>query len=936
MTNPILNSIEPIAQLLPLRAMVVTLRFTQDATFQFYHHVAAHAWVRHLCGSPDNFSQQVTVQTLENGKTDYKAGELYRFKLVFTPLGGNLIQPLIDALERLPSSAKALPRGACINNNVELVELKCGVGNEEIHHAIDLYPYDLQALAQDVAHWQQRDDIYMESLTPARLLKEKASQESSRGDARYCRDKVHFSATTITRRFVDTIIGLVESHTGQRYQRDIEASFEIQPELSFWVEHRYGRGEKWQKKPMSGALFSLKVRNVPRLEKWQIALLVLGQWLGIGQSRSMGLGLYWLRDVSETLGGHSNRLIKEYFNQRRLVQLVQESLDSQFSEQERNQYKNKVIGLSHTILAGDYKAPVLTQVEIDKSDGGVRTLSIPPLADRILQKAIARPLAVSLDGLWKTHSYGYRKDLSRHDAKFAINQAIQQGYEWVLESDVDSFFDNVDWRNLQTRLKLLLPNDFLVDVIMAWVKAPVKTPSGQILERTQGLPQGSPLSPLLANLVLDDFDADMLALDYKLIRYADDFVLLFKKQSEAQMALDHVIASLNEHGLNIKAKKTQIVHANKGFRYLGFWFVDGYAIETSRHYRQEEQEYQQAITHHQAQLAESKQREKQQIGEREQLGTLLVIAGEVAMLTCENKRLKITQQDESRYYAWEELETILILGPHNISTPCIRQAMHHQVAIHFASRYGQYQGVACSNMPSQGHQLWQLQIAYLQKVDVALTWSIELVCAKIDGHIHLIRNRERQSPLLEKLRTIKRKARRSDDLQVLLGIEGEAAKLQWEFFKQHLDCEWQFSGRNRRPPKDPINAMLSLGYTYLYHLTDSLIQSNGLCPWAGFYHQPHGAHRTLASDLMEPLRVVVDRTVLALVAKRQIKPDDFLILEDGCEMSREARKVLLTQLLADLTTKRKKSDRVIDQMITQVKEVKIATKLALNPNFWRP
>lgn len=151
------------------------------------------------------------------------------------------------------------------------------------------------------------------------------------------------------------------------------------------------------------------------------------------------------------------------------------------------------------------------------------------------------------------------------------------------------------------------------------------------------------------------------------------------------------------------------------------------------------------------------------------------------MLTCENHRLKVTQEDNSRYYGWEELETLLILGPHNISTPCLRQAMKHSVAIHFASRYGQYQGVACGNSPTQGHQMWQLQLAYLQQTDIALQWSIALVGAKIDGHIELIRNRDRQSALMEKLRAIKRKAKRSPDLQVLLGIEGEAAKLLWQF-----------------------------------------------------------------------------------------------------------------------------------------------------------
>ena len=936
MTQPILNNIEPIAQLLPLRALVVTLRFLQDTDFQFYHHVAVHAWVRNLCSNKGDFSQQVTVQTLESGKTQYNRGEYYRFKLVFTPLGAVLIQPLMQQFQKLPHSAKNIPASACLNSNVELVTFSCGVSNQEVSHALDIYPYDLEALARDVQYWQQHDQIRLETLTPTRFILPKDLAVGTSGERRYCRDKHHFCSQTVTTRFLDTFIGLIESHTGIRFQREVKEPIELDTTLSFWVEHRYGKGPPKQKKPLGGALFTANITRVPRYPKWQIAILILGQWLGVGQSRAMGLGLYRLMGSSDELYKKSDRLLHQYLTAQKIRQVVEESTDSQLSEQEKQDQFSQAKKSSEELLNGTYRTPVLYQVDIEKGDGGIRTLSIPPLTDRILQKVIARCLSESVDGLWKTQSYGYRKGLSRHDAKFAINHAIQKGYEWILESDVESFFDNVDWRNLETRLKLLMPNDSLVDKIMAWVKAPVKTPSGQYLDRSQGLPQGSPISPLLANLILDDFDADMLSLDYKLIRYADDFVLLFKSESQAHSALTNVIASLNEHGLNVKAKKTHIVHASKGFRYLGFWFVDGYAIETSRQYRQEEVEYQQAISQHQAQLAKVKQLEQEQIGERERLGTLLVIAGEVAMLSCENHRLKVTQEEQHRFYSWEEIESILILGPHNITTPCLRQAMYHNTPIHFASRYGQYQGVSCSNLPAQGHHNWQLQMVELQKVDVALDWSKALVVSKIYGHLNIVRNRDRQSPLIEKLNHIKNKARRADNLQVLLGVEGEAAKLLWQFFKEHLDKEWLFEGRNRRPPKDPVNAMLSLGYTYLFHLIDSLIHANGLYPWQGFYHQPHGAHRTLASDLLESYRVIVDRTVLSSINKRQLKPEDFLVQTSGCEMSRNARKVLLTNLLSDLTSKRRNSDRVIDQLISHIKEVKVALKLGVTPKFWTP
>lgn len=900
MSQPLLNAIEPIAQLLPLRAVVVTLRFTQSAALQFYHHVAVHTWVRYLCGSPANFSQQVTVQTLENGKTTYQPQEFYRFKLVFTPLGATLIQPLFDKLSGLPHSAHALPKTACLHANVELHSLYCAVSGEPVQHAVDLYPYGLDALAQDVHYWQQQDQVHLQTLTPTRFLLPKTpdTTEATKGERRYCRDKADFTSETLTKRLLDTLVGLLESHTGIRYQREVEQGFDLETHLSFWVEHRYGKGEPKQKKPLGGALFSASLNQLALLPRWQVAMLVLGQWLGVGQSRSMGLGVYCLTSIDHSLGEKNNRLLVQYFAESELNKVVSDSLDHPLSEQQQREVLQSVMADSESVIHQRYLVSPLQQMENDREEGGTRTLSIPPLIDRILQQAIARPLAASLEGLWKSHSYGYRSGLSRHDAKLAINQAIQNGYEWLLESDVASFFDNVDWHSLETRLTLLLPNDALVDTIMAWVKAPIKTVTGEQQPRQQGLPQGSPLSPLLANLILDDFDADMLALDYQLVRYADDFVLLFKTEQQAQAALHRVIDSLNEHGLSIKAQQT--------------------------------------ITRHHTQRLQANTLEQETIGEREQLGTLLVVAGEVAQLSSEEGRLKITQEEQTHFYSWEALEAIFILGPHNITTPCLRQAMLKQVPIHFASNYGQYQGVACANTPTQGHQNWQVQMAHMQQIEVALPWSIELVVAKIDGHIHLIRNRDPQSPLIEKLRHSKHKARRSRELSTLLGFEGEAAKLLWQFFAQQLEEQWQFTGRNRRPPRDPVNALLSLGYTYLYHLTDALIQANGLCPWVGFYHQPHGAHRTLASDLMEPFRVVVERTALTLINKRQLKPEDFVTQTNGCEISREARKRFLTQLLADLTGKRPKQDRIIDQFIAQIREVKIALKLGSTPKFWRP
>jgi len=118
-----------------------------------------------------------------------------------------------------------------------------------------------------------------------------------------------------------------------------------------------------------------------------------------------------------------------------------------------------------------------------------------------------------------------------------------------------------------------------------------------------------------------------------------------------------------------------------------------------------------------------------------------------------------------------------------------------------------------------------------------------------------------------------------------------------------LPPEWGFTGRNRQPPRDPANALLSFGYTLLNGYVETLLHADGLLPWLGFYHQAHGRHATLASDLMEPFRHLVERTVLSAVQRHELKAQDFFIAANGaCMMQKEARRVFFAQLLDRFNT----------------------------------
>jgi CRISP-associated protein Cas1 len=141
------------------------------------------------------------------------------------------------------------------------------------------------------------------------------------------------------------------------------------------------------------------------------------------------------------------------------------------------------------------------------------------------------------------------------------------------------------------------------------------------------------------------------------------------------------------------------------------------------------------------------------------------------------------------------------------------------------------------------------------------------------------------------------KTRQAASRDELNGLEGQATRLYYEAMKLWIPEVFGFDGRNRQPPRDPFNALLSLGYTVLYAHVETVLRVSGLLPWIGFYHQAHGRHAALASDLMEPFRHLVERTALAAVTRGSIVPEDFYLdATERCRHKPEARRRYLAML----------------------------------------
>ncbi|NHM27881.1 hypothetical protein G7K71_13015 [Desulfofundulus sp. TPOSR] len=205
-------------------------------------------------------------------------------------------------------------------------------------------------------------------------------------------------------------------------------------------------------------------------------------------------------------------------------------------------------------------------VEVVKEGGGVRRLAVLAVRDRVVQQAAHLVLSPLWERRFSTCSYAYRPGRSALQAVAAVEEALSQGRHWVVDADIESFFDRVPHRRLFRLLE-----DWLPDEKLRWlVQVSVTSTSFQ---PELGLAQGAPLSPLLANVYLYDFDVLMLGSGYHLIRYSDDFLVPCATRLQAEEALRTVERLLRELGLGLKREKTRIVNLADGFTFLGYTFT---------------------------------------------------------------------------------------------------------------------------------------------------------------------------------------------------------------------------------------------------------------------------------------------------------------------------------------------------------------------------
>jgi len=553
-----------------------------------------------------------------------------------------------------------------------------------------------------------------------------------------------------------------------------------------------------------------------------------------------------------------------------------ERLAKKVPERTREAWLGMIDEVRDRLAAPEFEPLPLDAFELSQN-GKTRVITTSRPQDRLIEEALLPRVMARIEKHLSPNVHGYRPGRSTLTAAVAASDALAQGFHCIGYFDIADFYGSIDRRLLGARLESMFDAE-LVRLVCALLEAPVLF-RGKRQIPPRGIPLGRALSPPLSNAYLLDLDRSMQGEGFVCVRYADDLLVLARDASSRDQAEAIAQRELARVGLTLKAEKRRHVQFVGGpIVYLGHTLDD--------------QSIYQRVTD--ARLARISSRGKERAEQAQDGdGAAPDAAEQDAFPSLRSHTLYVTEHgsflrvEQGLVIVQKGKETVAEIPLHRVDrilvmagvgmssgflTSCVLQKIP---VLFFVGRGRGYGSLVADGMPNPLRLRAQYDL--VADVERRIPLARSIVAAKIRAMQRRLSNLKHATTIREQLDQLHRGLETAIDADSLRGYEGAATRFYYEGFGSRIRRpEFAFKERTKRPPKDPLNSLLSFAYSLIFSEMQTALLAHGLDPYPGFLHDLDRGHPALASDLSEPYRVLVaDSFVLTVVNEGRVKPEGF-------------------------------------------------------------